>query len=316
MNIYNFFSSYEILIKRILLICIVIILVLVFFSNDYLKITTTSEPKETSKATTSEPKETSKATTVEPKETSKTTISELKETSKNTISEPKETSKATTVELKETSKTTTSEPKETPDSIAIIISKIISDENLNSNQILFNSYEEEEWNSYALGCPMNGKFYALSIVKGFKISVDINDKENIIHADQNLNYINCTKIKNENSNANYNFYEQYDLENTQKITLVLNSSEKILSTLEDKAKVKLFTKSLDQNINIIKVDYCDSTYTIIFSNESKDIKFRVACEGNLNYVETEEPLETTDLFIKILEDLLSTLEFPGMPSNE
>ena len=198
----------------------------------------------------------------------------------------------------------------------MLISKIISDENLNSNQISFKSYEHKEWNSYALGCPRNGEFYALSNVRGLKINIDIDGEENIIHTGQNLNYVNCTRIKNENSNAGYNFYKQYDLENIKKITLILNSSEKILSIFEEEEKVNPLIKSLDKDINIIKVDPCDSIYTLIFSNESKDINFKVACEGKLNYVENEESLETTNLFIKILENLLSNSEFPGMPSNE
>ena len=292
MNTYKFFLSSEKLIKIIISISILIVLVSIFLNNSYFKILSFES------------------------KSSQINLPEVNQTSKINISEANQTPKINLPEVNQTPKINIPEVKQIPDSIAIIISKIISDENLNSNQILFKSYEDKEWNSYALGCPRNGEFYALSYVKGLKINIHIDGEENIIHADQNLNYVNCTRIKNENSNAGYNFYRQYDLENIKKITLVLNSSKKILSTLEDEEKVIPLIKSLDKDINVIKVDSCDSIYTLIFSNEFKNINFSVACEGNLNYVENEESLEITNLFVKILENLRSNSEFPGMPSNE
>ena len=283
MSIYKIFVSYEAIIKIILLLSILIVSVLIFFNNGYFKLIN---------------------------------IPEAKNISQINIPEAKNIPQINIPEAKNISQINIPEAKNIPDSVSMIIAKIISDKNFNSTQISYNTYEDKTWESYALGCPRSGEFYALSIVKGLKISIDINGEENIIHTDQNLNYVNCTEIIKKNSNANYNFYKQYNLENTSKITLVLNSSEKILITLEDKEKITKLTKSLDKDINIMKVDYCNSRYTLIFSSESENIKFRVACEENLNYVEAEESLETTNLFVKILEDLLSNLEFPGMPSNE
>ena len=325
MNIYKKFSSYETFTKSILGISILIVVLLVFFNNDYFKIIAIEKeiPQNNIPKTNKIPqnnipeiKEIPQNNIPEANENSQNNIPEAKEILQNNIPEAKEIPQNNIPEANKISQNIIPEVKEIPDSIAIIISKIISDENLASTQISFNSYETQEWNSYSLGCPVNGETYALSIIKGWKISVDIDDKENIIHTSQNLKYVNCTKINEENSNADYNFHRKYNLENTKQITLILNSSEKILNTIEDPEKVTQLTNSLDKEINVKKVDYCDSIYTLIFSSESKEINFRVACEGNLNYVETEESLEITNLFIKILEDLLSTLEFPGMPSNE
>jgi len=314
MNIYKIFSSYETFTKSILIISILIVVILLFFNNDYLKIITIAkeEPKNNTLQVTEIPKNNTPQVTEIPKNNTP----QVTEIPKNNTPQVTEIPKNNTPQVTEIPKNNTPQATEIPDVVAMIISKIISEEKLISNQISFNNYEPQEWNSTSMGCPRNGAIYTLSTIKGLEISININDQENIIHTDKNLNYINCSKINDENTNSDYNFYKKYNLGNTKKITLLLNSNNKVLSTLEDPEDVIKVTKALDININVKKVDSCESIYNLIFSSESQETALGVVCEGNLNYIETEESLETTNLFIKILEDLLSNIEFPGMPSNE
>ena len=86
----------------------------------------------------------------------------------------------------------------TPDIINVILAKIISDENIDNNNLILDSFEEVTWNSSALGCPVNGVFYAQVMTDGYKLNLLKNNEIEEYHSDLRSNYINCTKIRKSN----------------------------------------------------------------------------------------------------------------------
>ena len=75
-------------------------------------------------------------------------------------------------------------------------------------------------------------------------------------------------------------------------------------------------KKLNQDVIISNSKICIHKYNLIFKKKSEKISFGLVCENNLNYVYVDAPIESTNLFIKIIEPILANQEFPGVPKNE
>ena len=218
-------------------------------------------------------------------------------------------------EKKEPELPQTLEDTEIPEVIAIVMSKIISEKKITSDEIYFIELEEKIWNSNALGCPVEGMMYTQQIIDGYKINFSIMNSNNIIHSDIHGNYINCSEIKLINEESNFNFVNQYNLEETSIITLE-TATGKNITQIDDENYIEETIKKLNQDVIISNSKICFHKYNLIFQKKSEKISFGLVCENNLNYVYVDAPLESTNLFIKIIEPILANQEFPGVPKNE
>ena len=218
-------------------------------------------------------------------------------------------------EKKEPELPQTLEDTEIPEVIAIVMSKIISEKKITSDEIYFIELEEKIWNSNALGCPVEGMMYTQQIIEGYKINFSIMNSNNIIHSDIHGNYINCSEIELINEESNFNFVNQYNLEETSIITLE-TATGKNITQIDDKNYIEETIKKLNQDVIISNSKICIHKYNLIFKKKSEKISFGLVCENNLNYVYVDAPIESTNLFIKIIEPILANQEFPGVPKNE
>ena len=218
-------------------------------------------------------------------------------------------------EKKEPELPQTLENTEIPEVIAIVMSKIISEKKITSDEIYFIELEEKIWNSNALGCPVEGMMYTQQIIDGYKINFSIMNSNNIIHSDIHGNYINCSEIELINEESNFNFVNQYNLEETSIITLE-TATGKTITQIDDKDYIEETIKKLNQDVIISNSKICFHKYNLIFQKKSEKISFGLVCENNLNYVYVDAPIESTNLFIKIIEPILANQEFPGVPKNE
>ena len=218
-------------------------------------------------------------------------------------------------EKKEPELPQTLEDTEIPEVIAIVMSKIISEKKITSDEIYFIELEEKIWNSNALGCPVEGMMYTQQIIDGYKINFSIMNSNNIIHSDIHGNYINCSEIELINEESNFNFVNQYNLEETSIITLE-TATGKTITQIDDKDYIEETIKKLNQDVIISNSKICIHKYNLIFKKKSEKISFGLVCENNLNYVYVDAPIESTNLFIKIIEPILANQEFPGVPKNE
>ena len=218
-------------------------------------------------------------------------------------------------EKKEPELPQTLENTEIPEVIAIVMSKIISEKKISSDEIYFIELEEKIWNSNALGCPVEGMMYTQQIIDGYKINFSIMNSNNIIHSDIHGNYINCSEIELINEESNFNFVNQYNLEETSIITLE-TATGKTITQIDDKDYIEETIKKLNQDVIISNSKICFHKYNLIFQKKSEKISFGLVCENNLNYVYVDAPIESTNLFIKIIEPILANQEFPGVPKNE
>jgi len=219
-------------------------------------------------------------------------------------------------QVKENSNTDSSNEsiEDTPEIIGLILAKIISDENLNAQNITLESFEERTWNSSALGCPLNEMFYAQIITNGYELNISKENETEQYHTDLNLNYVNCSVIRKSNINANYNFVEKYDLNNINKIELILIQGEKLISSIDDEEKIDEIISSINKKISITQADICDANYKLIFTNESSKIEMLVYCNKNPNYVYIDESINPGNTILKVVENILSSMEFPGIPN--
>ena len=186
----------------------------------------------------------------------------------------------------------------------------------NKTKIDFIKFEEKVWNSSALGCPIEGMMYAQVQVKGYKIHYLINNSENIIHSDYDGRFINCTEIEQKNMTSNYNFLEIFNLQNTNLIILELAIDNRLIAEINDLDKINEIIDKLDTEFIILGAEICQHKYNLIFYKNNDKTSFGILCDNNLNYIYANSPLEGTNIFLKIIEPLLSNLEFPGMPKND
>ena len=205
---------------------------------------------------------------------------------------------------------------EVPEIIALVMSQIISDKNISSTEIDFIKFEEKVWNSSALGCPIEGMMYAQVQVKGYKIHYLIKNTENIIHSDYDGRFINCTEIEHRNMSSSYNFSEIFNLQNTNLIILELAIDNRLIAEINDLDEINEIIDKLNTEVIISGAETCQHKYNLIFYKNTDKTSFGILCDNNLNYVYSNSPLEGTNIFLNIIEPLLSNLEFPGMPKNE
>ena len=81
-------------------------------------------------------------------------------------------------------------------------------------------------------------------------------------------------------------------------------------------KINEIIDKLDTEFIILGAEICQHKYNLIFYKNTDKTSFGILCDNNLNYIYANSPLEGTNIFLKIIEPLLSNLEFPGMPKND
>jgi hypothetical protein len=200
-----------------------------------------------------------------------------------------------------------------PEIISMVIAKIISNEKTDNTNLAFESFQEHTWDSTSMGCPVTGISYAQVITDGYKISMLKNQEKTVYHTDLNGNYVNCSEILKSNINADFNFVKKYNLADVQKIELRLNQDDKIISIIEDKEKIKKIIESINININITQSESCDANYKLIFEKKTSSTEILVYCRTNPYYTYTDENFNAGETILNIVEDMLSSMEFPGIP---
>ena len=178
-------------------------------------------------------------------------------------------------EKKEPELPQTLENTEIPEVIAIVMSKIISEKKITSDEIYFIELEEKIWNSNALGCPVEGMMYTQQIIEGYKINFSIMNSNNIIHSDIHGNYINCSEIELINEESNFNFVNQYNLEETSIITLE-TATGKTITQIDDKDYIEETIKKLNQDVIISNSKICIHKYNLIFKKKIRENIFWVS----------------------------------------
>ena len=253
--------------------------------------------------------------TIKQKETPAKTIPEKKETPAIIIPEKKETPAITIPEKKETPAIIIPEKKETPAIIAMTMAKIISEKNLVNSDFIFNGYEEKNWETLSMGCPKNGLFYQNKETSGYILESLINGEKTFYHINNEGEYINCTEINLYNNQSNLNFVEKFKLNQSKAIVLSIRENNKTLAVIDEKEEVTKIINSLNVNILNEKVEDCEALYDLTFLKTKENIVFNVFCTSNRYYVYNNEPFYGAELFINVLEPILSNSSFPGLPNE-
>ena len=274
----------------------------------------TIKQKETPAIIIPEKKETPAIIIPEKKETPGIIIPEKKETPGIIIPEKKETPAIIIPEKKETPAIIIPEKKETPAIIAMTMAKIIS-ENLVNSDFIFNGYEEKNWETSSMSCPKNGLFYQNKETSGYILESLINGEKTFYHINNEGEYINCTEINLYNNQSNLNFVEKFKLNQSKAIVLSIREDNKTLAVIDEKEEVTKIINSLNVNILNEKVEDCEALYDLTFLKTKENIVFNVFCTSNRYYVYNNEPFYGAELFINVLEPILSNISFPGLPNE-
>ena len=64
-----------------------------------------------------------------------------------------------------------------------------------------------------------------------------------------------------------------------------------------------------------KVEDCEPLYDLTFLKTKENIVFNVFCTSNKYYVYNNESFYGAELFINVLEPILSNIGFPGLPNE-
>ena len=220
-----------------------------------------------------------------------------------------------TLEKKETPAIITPEKKETPVIIAMTMAKIMSEKNLLNSNFILNGYEEKNWETSSMGCPKNGLFYQSKQTSGYILESLINSEIIFYHMNNEGEYINCTEINLYNNQSNLNFVEKFKLNQSKAIVLSIRDNNKTLAVIDEKEEVTKIINSLNVNILNEKVEDCEALYDLTFLKTNENIVFNVFCTSNRYYVYNNEPFYGAELFINVLEPILSNSSFPGLPNE-
>ena len=240
---------------------------------------------------------------------------EKKETLAIITPEKKEIPAIITPEKKETPAIITPEKKETPVIIAMTMAKIMSEKNLLNSNFILNGYEEKNWETSSMGCPKNGLFYQSKQTSGYILESIINSEIIFYHMNNEGEYINCTEINLYNNQSNLNFVEKFKLNQTKAIVLSIREDNKTLAVIDEKEEVTKIINSLNVNILNEKVENCEALYDLTFLKTKENIVLNVFCTSNRYYVYNNEPFYGAELFINVLEPILSNISFPGLPNE-
>ena len=240
---------------------------------------------------------------------------EKKETPAIITPEKKEIPAIITPEKKETPAIITPEKKETPVIIAMTMAKIMSEKNLLNSNFILNGYEEKNWETSSMGCPKNGLFYQSKQTSGYILESIINSEIIFYHMNNEGEYINCTEINLYNNQSNLNFVEKFKLNQTKAIVLSIREDNKTLAVIDEKEEVTKIINSLNVNILNEKVEDCEALYDLTFLKTKENIVLNVFCTSNRYYVYNNEPFYGAELFINVLEPILSNISFPGLPNE-
>ena len=227
----------------------------------------------------------------------------------------KEIPAKTISEQKETPVKTIPEQKETPVIIAMTMAKIISEKNLLNSEFIFNDYEEKNWETSSMGCPKNGLFYQNKQTSGYILESLINGEKTFYHINNEGEYINCTEINLYNNQSKFNFVEKFKLNQSKAIVLSIRENNETLAVIDEKEEVTKIINSLNVNILNEKVEDCEALYNLTFLKAKENIVFNVFCTSNKHYVYNNEPFYAAELFINVLEPILSDISFPGLPNE-
>ena len=275
----------------------------------------TIKQKETPAIIIPEQKETPAIIIPEKKETPAIPIPEKKETPAITIPEKKETPSIIIPEKKQTPAIIIPDKKETPAIIAMTMAKIISEKNLVNSDFIFNGHEEKNWETSSMGCPKNGLFYQNKETSGYILESLINGEKTFYHINNEGVYINCTEINLYNNQSNLNFVEKFKLNQSKAIVLSIREDNKTLAVIDEKEEVTKIINSLNVNILNEKVEDCEALYDLTFLKTKENIVFNVFCTSNRYYVYNNESFYGAELFINVLEPILSNISFPGLPNE-
>ena len=220
-----------------------------------------------------------------------------------------------TMEKKETPVITTLEKKETPAIIAMTMAKIMSEKNILNSNFILNGYEEKNWETSSMGCPKNGLFYQSKQTSGYILESLINTEKTFYHINNEGEYINCTEINLYNNQSNLNFVEKFKLNQSKAIVLSIREGNKTLAVIDEKEEVTNIINSLNVNISNEKVEDCEPLYDLTFLKTKENIVFNVFCTSNKYYVYNNESFYGAELFINVLEPILSNIGFPGLPNE-
>ena len=229
--------------------------------------------------------------------------------------EKKETPAIITPEKKETPAIITPEKKETPAIIAMTMAKIMSEKNLLNTNFILNGYEEKNWETSSMGCPKNGLFYQSIQTSGYILESLINSEIIFYHMNNEGEYINCTEINLYNNQSNLNFVEKFKLNQSKAIVLSIRENNTTLAVIDEKEEVTKIINSLNVNISNEKVEDCEPLYDLTFLKTKENIVFNVFCTSNKYYVYNNESFYGAELFINVLEPILSNTSFPGLPNE-
>ena len=229
--------------------------------------------------------------------------------------EKKETPAIITPEKKETPAIITPEKKETPAIIAMTMAKIMSEKNLLNSNFILNGYEEKNWETSSMGCPKNGLFYQSKQTSGYILESLINSEIIFYHMNNEGEYINCTEINLYNNQSNLNFVEKFKLNQSKAIVLSIRENNTTLAVIDEKEEVTKIINSLNVNISNEKVEDCEPLYDLTFLKTKENIVFNVFCTSNKYYVYNNESFYGAELFINVLEPILSNTSFPGLPNE-
>jgi len=227
----------------------------------------------------------------------------------------KETPVIITPEKKETPVIITPEKKETPVIIAMTMAKIISEKNVLNSDFILNGYEEKNWETSSMGCPKNGLFYENKQTSGYILEALINSEKTFYHINTEGEYINCTEVNLYNNQSNLNFVEKFKLNESKAIVLSIREENKTLAVIDEKEEVTKIINSLNVNISNEKVEDCEALYDLTFQKTKENIVFNVFCSTNKYYVYNNETFYGAELFINVLEPILSNMSFPGLPNE-
>ncbi|MBL06325.1 MAG: hypothetical protein CL773_00450 [Chloroflexi bacterium] len=203
--------------------------------------------------------------------------------------------------------------QEIPEIISLTLAQIISENKLDNKNFSLETYEEKTWSSTALGCPKNGMMYAQVITEGYILRVLNHGEIEQYNADTNGNFINCSEINKSNLGSDFNFVKKYNLFETEKISLYINNNNNLVSSIEDKEEISIIIDRLDIEIEVETTDKCEANYKLVFEKKSPNTEMFVYCQNNPYYVEIEQSISAGKSILGIVEKILTTMEFPGMP---
>tara|TARA_B100000902_G_scaffold397873_1_gene462911 strand:+ start:249 stop:1121 length:873 start_codon:yes stop_codon:yes gene_type:complete len=225
--------------------------------------------------------------------------------------------------------TSTPEPTPTPEIPSfggLFIAELSNKLGIMPSNITVKSYKDVTFNDTSLGCPEPGKMYAQVLTPGWKIIFETKQQTYIYHSNlDGSNYINCTSLKDIETN---NIVNKFDLYGSMKINLErLKDGEYLLLNEIKDNELDIFVETLDIPIKVVSNIECKFLYKVSFVFEEDLIDLNCICEDGKNYGEIDyldnqdngdtfliiKGYELPDNFMNLIGKYSSSLGFPGLP---